>query len=339
MPPRHDLASVPDEELELAADLLFADPKLYDVAETVSVYKALGLKVIRDPDTDRLSRYARIALTERRPFSAIRVSDGEFCVLAYRQFDHGTPTLDSYIARQSLGKQSDSFAIGEMWLIAIREMLVGSIAGADIVGVSGMWNEDGPTRGFRRDPQKMRKAFKSGPRGLYGDWKGRLYMPKLARDGYLDGKVVASNHFYMAFLNSLSRLVHSAASVLLMTGHEGLLPAFQLRFPDREIALLKIGNATDPRRGKLKVPYFLQDYHDAMPEDLTGVLCLVGGGPWSLIYCSWIRQRGGVAIDIGSGFDLLAGKTTRSTHRRIGEKAAEYALIVPDAGNSSAAAP
>ena len=141
----------------------------------------------------------------------------------------------------------------------------------------------------------MRKAFKSGPRGLYGDWKGRLYMPKLARDGYLDGKVVASNHFYMAFLNSLSRLVHSAASVLLMTGHEGLLPAFQLRFPDREIALLKIGNATDPRRGKLKVPYFLQDYHDAMPEDLTGVLCLVGGGPWSLIYCSWIRQRGGVA--------------------------------------------
>lgn len=320
---------MPEAELEKAADLLFADEKLYDVAETVASYKALGLKVIRSPDTDKLARYAREALANRKPFSAIRVSDGEFCVLAYGEFED-TPTLDRFIAVLSLAKQSDSFDLGELWLMTIREMMVGSIAGADIVGVSGFWNEDGPTRGFRRDPDKMRRAFESGPRGLYGDWKGRTYMPRLAQAGYLDGKIIASNHFYLSFLSSLPRLVKNAVSVMLMTGHAALLPAFRARFPDTEVTLLKIGNASDPRREKAKHPYFLQDYQEAMPKDLTGVLCLVGGGPWSLIYCSWIKQRGGVALDIGSGFDLLAGKITRSTHRRIADKAESYALIDPD---------
>ena len=54
-----------------------------------------------------------------------------------------------------------------------------------------------------------------------------------------------------------------------------------------------------------------------MPNDLRGCLCLIGAGPWAEIYCTWVKQRGGVAIDLGSGFDLLEGKVTRVMHKEI----------------------
>jgi hypothetical protein len=43
----------------------------------------------------------------------------------------------------------------------------------------------------------------------------------------------------------------------------------------------------------------------------------VGAGPWAKIYCGWIKRRGGVAVDLGSGFDLLEGKLTRSIHKEL----------------------
>ena len=47
-------------------------------------------------------------------------------------------------------------------------------------------------------------------------------------------------------------------------------------------------------RETLKVPY-------------PGALFLVGAGICGKIYCQWIRDRGGVAVDIGSMFDSWAG--------------------------------
>jgi len=324
--PYFDLSKVPESEFDRALELIFARPEDYDVHAQVLYYKDLGLKVIRDPTTSRLRRYARVALEERKPLSAIRVSDGELGVLTFGAFDD-TPNLDRFIAVDSLLKQSDSFVLDDTWLLVIRDLLLGAIAQADVVGVPGFWLEDGPTRAFRRSPEKMRASFREWPRGVYGDWKGRIYMPELARQGYLDGKVVGSNYFYLAFLSGLDELVSLASSVFLMTAHPNLEEAFRRRYPDKPLRSLRIGRRDDPRRRKSRTPYFLAEYHDALPRDLTGALCLVGGGPWSLIYCSWIRQRGGVALDIGSGADLLAGEITRSVHRRIGDDAHKYSLV------------
>ena len=38
-----------------------------------------------------------------------------------------------------------------------------------------------------------------------------------------------------------------------------------------------------------------------------GALFLVGAGAFGKIYCHWIRDRGGIAVDIGSLFDSWAG--------------------------------
>lgn len=42
-----------------------------------------------------------------------------------------------------------------------------------------------------------------------------------------------------------------------------------------------------------------------------GALFLVGAGPCGKVYCDVIKRRGGIAIDIGSVFDLWAGRLTR----------------------------
>ena len=76
------------------------------------------------------------------------------------------------------------------------------------------------------------------------------------------------------------------------------------------------------------LPDFLLDVEDRLPADMQGCLCLVGAGVWSEIYCTWVKRRGGVGVDIGSGFDLLAGKVTRPFHRAaLGSSANPFALV------------
>ena len=46
-----------------------------------------------------------------------------------------------------------------------------------------------------------RFLFPKWPRGTYGDWRGRIYLPMFARAGFFDGKVIAPNYLYYAVLN------------------------------------------------------------------------------------------------------------------------------------------
>ena len=49
----------------------------------------------------------------------------------------------------------------------------------------------------------------------------------------------------------------------------------------------------------------------------SGVPCLVGAGVIGKIYTNWMRDRGGIAIDLGAVFDLWAGFSTRGPNRGL----------------------
>lgn len=57
-----------------------------------------------------------------------------------------------------------------------------------------------------------------------------------------------------------------------------------------------------------------------------GVPCLVGAGVIGKIYCNWMRDRGGVAFDIGAVMDLWAGFSTRGPKRGLDVKDETYKL-------------
>lgn len=57
-----------------------------------------------------------------------------------------------------------------------------------------------------------------------------------------------------------------------------------------------------------------------------GSLCLTGAGFVGKIYNNWFRDRGGVAMDVGSVFDSWAGLVTRGSGRGVGVIDNKYKL-------------
>lgn len=141
-------------------------------------------------------------------------------------------------------------------------------------------------------------------------------------------------------LEHLDRIFAAAKSVLLITSYAAASELLKDRFPQKAIETILIGQPRDEQTPLQDAPRFLQSVAEALPDDLSGWCCLVGAGIWAEIYCTWIKQRGGVAVDIGSGFDLLCGETSRPVHRALGlDDLNPYALTQQPVAPHSATKP
>ena len=68
--------------------------------------------------------------------------------------------------------------------------------------------------------------------------------------------------------------------------------------------------ATEDTPGDVETVHYPDGYYelrDTLQVPFPGALFLVGAGAFGKIYCQWIKELGGVAIDIGSLFDSWAG--------------------------------
>lgn len=73
------------------------------------------------------------------------------------------------------------------------------------------------------------------------------------------------------------------------------------------------------------------DRFDELKRELVvsfpGMIFLVGAGPLGKVYCQWIKEKGGIALDVGSMFDAWAGLSTRKFMRtESGEMNQQYLL-------------
>jgi hypothetical protein len=63
-----------------------------------------------------------------------------------------------------------------------------------------------------------------------------------------------------------------------------------------------------------ELPHYPDRYEElrhGLHVPFKGAVFLVGAGPLGKVYCHWIRERGGIALDIGSLFDAWAGIASR----------------------------
>ena len=76
-------------------------------------------------------------------------------------------------------------------------------------------------------------------------------------------------------------------------------------------------------RGEAGHPGVIQERHypdtfnklfDSIDVPFPGALFIVGAGVFGKIYCKWIKDRGGIALDIGSIFKAWAKTPSRTTH-------------------------
>lgn len=308
---RFPRAAVPAEEIQVIKDEIRSMPDVLDCAANAAFYKDLNFEVLADPFTDEIAQRAASALKRLEGFSAIRIGDGEAHFLALDR-NGRTPFLDRYCLEESILIQSDWFEVSEPALATLCSDMQAAVRSADVVGVLGLWVSK--TEGWA--PESVIATLDSDLRGIGGQWRGRFVMRDFARQGILAGRTVASAHLYFGLINRLESLINPARRVYLFTNQYEYVRKISADHPEKETIWIEVGMPSQHAK-RTAAPTFLQDVKAKLPNDMRGCLCLIGAGPWAEIYCDWVKGRGGVALDIGSGFDLLAGKITRPVHKNV----------------------
>ncbi|QNJ17348.1 hypothetical protein SynA1840_01814 [Synechococcus sp. A18-40] len=312
------LTQIPEDELKLVAQFIRSEFQSYPSDNArIKAYEKAGYSVISNPGSDIIVDLIIDALEEQKPFSVVRIGDGEGNLMTYLKYPN-TPVLDQYVARAIITMQEDSFEASKLSLLLLRDLMNASARQADILGVRGIWGA------YRSRDDERHKSFddcmtllKEEVRGKSGLFRATHHTLNLCQRGDVRGATVASAHLYIAVLRQLSKLVESSKAILLITSHKECADIFKERWPHKPIHLILVGNNSKNQTKPPKQPNFLLRLYKNLPYDLQGTLCLVGSGPWSEIYCSYVKERGGVAVDIGSGFDIIRGASTRPIHNHI----------------------
>lgn len=310
--PKH---RVPAAEVAAFAADIRSHPEFFQPGRMRARYRDAGASTAFDPFGDDVALRAAEALRAHAPFSVIRIGDGEANFLAYGE-DPRFSALDAHLFEESIWNQADRFELRRAWMAPLSEMMISAVACADIVGVLGVWqpnDQDG-------DVEAAVAAFARDLRGVGGQWRGRRAMLRLAEAGAFRKRLAASAYLYLGVNAHLATLMAATDRVLCVTDRSEAVAKLSAAFPDHAVTHCPVGRRS---RGLAHLaplpdaPHFMERVRRALPDRLDGVLCLVGAGPWAEIYCTWIKRRGGVAIDLGSGFDLLAGAASRPMHRAL----------------------
>ena len=212
--------------------------------------------------------------------------------------------LDRFLLERVMAGHTDRITLSEGSPARLRRMMMRSIRSANTVGVRGI-----DASGNLGDVSKRLAAIDRDIRGGVGVYRAIAVMLDLAREGVLVGKTVASAHLYFGLLSGLDECIEASQGVLCITSRPSVAASIRARHA-KPVDLIQTGTPGPPDG-------FLHRVREEMPQNLGGNLVLIGGGVWSEAYCHWAKERGGLAVDIGSGFDLLAGKRTRPIHHRL----------------------
>ena len=286
-----------------------------DKADLIARYRGLGLQVDEDPASQNVVALVRQALRDFRPFSVIRIGDGEANLLSFGN-NIETPFLDRLVAKMVINQQVDRFKVSTDSLYLVKHLMLESVCFADIVGVRGIYYMGMPDYKIK-SPMEWAVRLKKKPR-LIGVLRAESELLRMANLGYLKGKLIASANLYLAVINNLKFLFTQVPkSVILVTDQLESVRLLKTKFPDVHFDVISLPFAGANQLRLPRMPSFLASFEKVLRHDLAGSLVLVGAGPWAEFYCTVAKQRGAVAVDIGSGFDLLSGRNTRPFHRLL----------------------
>jgi len=324
--------AIPEAEIDLFTQQVESEPRYGHPMQVVELYRSCGLDVLPGAFNQAVIEPIVTAVQQQTPLSAIRIGDGEAAFLTHGAYE-GTPCLDRFVIAKTMGMMSDSFVLTDSSATVLRDLFADAVNEATIIGVRGMgigWPSTAKASGIDHLISRLR----GDPRGAVGGWRAIDFMVRLARRGSLTHKTVASAHLYFAVLENLPILCQHANTVICVTDKPQVVTILKSRFCDVDFQLIDLRKSREARSRRSVTPDFLQEVGDTLSEDLRGCLVLVGAGVWAEIYCTWIRRRGGVGVDIGSAFDLMAGEISRPVHslllRRLQEVGVDVQSVLRD---------
>ncbi|MFZ2727056.1 MAG: hypothetical protein WAX77_12445 [Methylococcaceae bacterium] len=281
--------TIPQNEIEYVIQTMRSHPEYFNLDSMINAYKSCGLEVIAEPFKEEVLIPIKYALQMQQPLSVIRIGDSEANLLTYGMYPE-TINLNYFVAKAAIARRKDSFTVDEHWLIILRDLLMGALAQADIIGVVGLWRPD------ETNNEIVIGRFLKDYRGVSGHWRAMDYMLTLANKKYFDTKIIASAHLYFSVLEHLDSLLILAKKIMIISNRKTIIENLQAKHPELCFDYIEIGINNADLNTLPDKPLFLNKVFLALPENMSGYLCLIGAGIWAEIYCTWVKQRGGVAI-------------------------------------------
>jgi len=249
------------------------------------------------------------ALSEATPFMMIRIGDGEANLL--RLTEHPGGFAMKWV--DALFRLHDGQALGVGDSRTIASELLESIELADVIGLRPLCPAP-----IDQHLNAILRIIESGDiRAALGMIGAFMHADRAVRNLELRHAVLTSAWVHLTLLAHLDRLLDATRRVVVITGRHELAPLFSKKLGGRLEAFLTIplqaSDQSSPDR-TFHYPGRYRQIIEALHTDLRGALVLVGAGIFGKKYCTVAKQNGAVALDLGSAFDVLAGKRTRPVH-------------------------
>ena len=273
------------------------------------------------PEDSEAARFAseqiHLSLRERKPFSLVRVGDGEGRALAVATRGESEPQMQSF---QEMFIYQNSLPIEPTETGKFCHAIRSAVLDADIIGFR--FGEPDAS-----DHALIGAMIERGETCLaVGVLGAREFLQRQLEAGSFGSKILLGKLIYAPLLAYLPGLMQASEAVIVVTGRGCLKARFESQLGSRLLAFLQVPIECCHRPGQSSKrvaqieAHYPATYHgvmEALRGDLRGVLVLVGAGLFGKIYCHQAQLSRAVAVDLGSGFDLLAGQRTRPAHSTL----------------------
>ena len=242
---------------------------------------------------------AQYIKNSEKPLSMIRIGDGEARILNWRN--------DKASANFSLNKHMGRIP-SEKEILEIRDNLIYAFNNADIIGV--------PTAKHNKSKDKY---WNSAEKMMHEFAPASIYAVRCSIDVHTDWLV---NDTY-------KDLLYGRENVYVITCRdvaEGLKKKYNIKNVYQFLISEQWQYDLD-RKENRHYPYEfeqIKEWIGNLKLDLD--ICLIGAGFVGKIYAIWLKNAGGVALDIGHVFDKWYGMVTRGVGGKVGVTSDEYKL-------------
>jgi hypothetical protein len=228
-------------------------------------------------------------LKERIPMSHLRCGDGEVLVMEHVKYKEKF---------ESLCKKHLGFVVDNSTAESIKQCIEFGILNSDVLGFPDEHHLNWPNNTLWKElPDQYDRIF------------------KLSRRNVPDKKCSINSHIKLLKSKEIYRLLSSHSDIVIISSRD-LVDTFYKKFCNiKSIEFMKIPPQYLFEEIKIKSDFY-PTIHNEIIEKIYGKkrygqLCIFGGGFCGKDLGAHFKLCGGVAIDLGSVFDLWVGKRTR----------------------------
>lgn len=250
----------------------------------------------------------RETIDRQEPASFVRYSDGEggFLVQSARPPECAiSAELRKGLLPHFFGCHGEQMTMHDLHRAA--ELLRQSISDADMIGMPFLTDLDCWVERRREvgDLESIRVSL--ALEELFSEFLAR-FDPSRQRFTYVG--------FHTWFIGGrIFRFLARSTRVGFITCFPELGPAIQKLLPRATISMIEVpprGADADLRDSRPHFPEVFDEIASTLTVPYHGAPFIIGAGPLGKAYCSLVKARGGIGIDLGSVFDLWMRKGTRT---------------------------